>query len=156
MDAISWLQTARLTDKTPPFTAEDSRFASLLQVLTYANELGLTLKDDADDVRTLIMASRWLGSVRANPDVVVKAPKPTSADNDTAQYGVDSPFNYWEHDATALVYVLWHLEHRGRRLGTDDEEIGATIVASRWLAAQRAAAKRFAAGLQPEHMPTFW
>ena len=44
MDAISWLQTARITDKTPPFTAEDSQFASLLQVLTCANELGLTLK----------------------------------------------------------------------------------------------------------------
>lgn len=156
MDAISGLQTARITDKTPPFTAGDSQFASLLQVLTCANELGRALKDDADDVRALIMASRWLCLVRTNPDVIVEAPTPSIVDLDTEQHGTDAPFEPWDHDATSLVHVLWHLKHAGQRLGTDNEEIGATIVSSRWLAAQRADAKRIAAGIPPARKPTFW
>lgn len=59
-------------------------------------------------------------------------------DIDTFQFGVEPPFEYWEHDHTGLVHVLWAAKHRGLSLESDSAEIASMIMHSRWLAAQKA------------------
>ncbi len=58
-------------------------------------------------------------------------------DNDTFQYGTKPPFQYWEHDHTALVHVLWSARHQGLNLKDNADEIAEMILCSRWLAARQ-------------------
>jgi uncharacterized phage-associated protein len=59
-------------------------------------------------------------------------------DADTVQDGIEGPFNYWEHDHTGLVHVLWAARHAGLTLKANADEIATRIRSSRWFAANSA------------------
>lgn len=63
-------------------------------------------------------------------------------DLDTNQHGTDGPFHVWEHDHTALVHVLWDASRKSLDLHDDADQIATMILRSRWLAGQKAAAKK--------------
>jgi hypothetical protein len=130
--------TAAVMDTRAPFTDADSGFDALVALLDYLAAKPLHLHKDDGETSSQIMHSRWLWSIRANPTVAIDAPAPDELDIDARQYGVVAPFHPWEHDSTGLVHVLWGLHHHGKTLADDRNDIAATIIASRWLAAQRA------------------
>lgn len=71
-----------------------------------------------------------------------RTPRRPRPDNDTAQRGLEPPFDYWESDHTGLVHVLWAAERQGLVLGEDDDEIARLILRSRWFAATKDVAQR--------------
>jgi hypothetical protein len=129
------------TSAAAPFTDADSGFGALVALITHLGDEGLDLEGyNCDEVANRILQSRWLQSVRANPDIVIDAPAPAERDLNSMKFGLSAPFDYWEHDYTGLVHVLWSLRHYDRTLlgGDDAEEVAATLIASRWLVALRA------------------
>jgi uncharacterized phage-associated protein len=59
-------------------------------------------------------------------------------DADTIQDGVEGPFEYWEHDHTGLVHVLWAARNAGLTLKDNADEVATRIRSSRWFAANSA------------------
>lgn len=59
-------------------------------------------------------------------------------DNDTRAKGTEGPFDYWEHDHTGLVHVLWNVRRLGLTVEDNADEIATLILHSRWAAAYRA------------------
>jgi hypothetical protein len=77
----------------------------------------------------------------AAPDTTTRRPLRSGAyddtlDLDTNQYGTVGPFEPWEHDHTALVHVLWHLQRSRLTLTEPDlSDVADRIMRSRWFAA---------------------